>query len=189
MSSSDRSAAARPGPSSVRALFLTFNRIALSGFGGVLPWAQRVLVEEKGWLTAHEFVELLSLGQVLPGPNVCNLSLMLGQRYFGWRGAAAALGGLMIAPIAIVLAIAVLYARYAEVPAVQRAVAATSAVAAGLVLAMGIKMLRATRKRAWAWVLLAAAFAAVGLMHWPLVGVLAVLGPLAMLMAWVGERP
>ena len=89
-----------PAPRSPLDLFLRFNRMALQGFGGVLAVAQIELVERSGWLTREEFVETLSLAQVLPGPNVCNLALMTGDRFFGWRGAAAALGGMMLVPLA-----------------------------------------------------------------------------------------
>ena len=82
-------------PSSPRALFMAFNALALQGFGGVLPVAQRELVERRNWLTKDEFVEMLAISQVLPGPNVVNLALMFGDRAFGWRGAMAALGGML----------------------------------------------------------------------------------------------
>jgi chromate transporter len=90
-------------PASLREVFLAFNWLALQGFGGVLAVAQRVLCEERRWLTREQFVELLAIGQVLPGPNVCNLAVLVGDRFFGWRGAAAALGGIVAAPLLIVL--------------------------------------------------------------------------------------
>ncbi|MHB9051441.1 MAG: chromate transporter, partial [Thiomonas delicata] len=99
----------RDQPHDLVDLFWTFNRLTLSGFGGVLPFAQRVLVDEKRWLDHAEFVNLLSISQVLPGPNLINLALMVGQRSFGWRGALAALGGMLAAPLLIVLAIAAGY--------------------------------------------------------------------------------
>ena len=126
----------QPAPRSPGELFRAFSSMALQGFGGVLPIAQRELVERERWLTKAQFVELLSLGQVLPGPNVVNLALMVGDRYFGWRGALAALTGMLLAPLAIVLALAALYAQYASVPAVAGALRGMGAVAAGLVLAM-----------------------------------------------------
>ena len=88
------SALATQRPPSVAALFWAFNRLALQGFGGVLPVAQRELVERLRWLTREQFLELLSLSQVLPGPNIINLGLILGDRYFGWRGSLVALAGL-----------------------------------------------------------------------------------------------
>ena len=88
-------------PASPGELFRTFNALALQGFGGVLPVAQRVLVEQRQWLSREQFVEVLSLGQVLPGPNIVNVALMIGDRFFGLRGAAAALLGLLTAPLLI----------------------------------------------------------------------------------------
>ena len=101
-------AAARP-----RALFLVFLSIALSGFGGVLPFARRALVERRGWLTPDDFTETLSLCQSLPGPNVVNLSIVVGARACGWRGSLAAVAGLVGAPVLIVITLGVLYGRSA----------------------------------------------------------------------------
>lgn len=96
-------------PASLLALFLAFTRLALQGFGGVLAVAQRELVERLGWLSKEEFVEALAIAQVLPGPNVVNLSMMIGDRFFGLRGAIAALAGMLAAPAVIVLGLAALY--------------------------------------------------------------------------------
>src|ERR1700693_5786855 len=92
-------------PSSNKELFIAFTLLALQGFGGVLAVAQRVLCEQRRWLTKEEFVEILAVGQVLPGPNVCNVALMVGDRFFGWRGAFAALAGMMAVPLLIVLVV------------------------------------------------------------------------------------
>jgi chromate transporter len=107
-----------------------FTGLALRGFGGVLPWAQRVLVEERRWLTREQFVELLAFGQLLPGPNICNLALMAGDRWFGWRGALVALAGMLAAPAAVVLTIAIAYSRVADDPVVRRALVGMGAVSA-----------------------------------------------------------
>ena len=87
-----------PAPRSQSELLRVFSALALQGFGGLLPIAQRGLVERRQWLTRDEFIEMLSVGQVLPGPNVVNLALMIGDCFFGWRGAFAALGGLLALP-------------------------------------------------------------------------------------------
>jgi chromate transporter len=123
-----------------RDLFIAFTLLALQGFGGVLPVAQRELVDKRGWITREEFAETLSIGQVLPGPNIVNVALILGDRFCGWRGAAAALGGILLAPLAIVLALATLYAQVASQPMAAGAIRGMSAVAAGLVFAMAIKL-------------------------------------------------
>ncbi|MBC8058067.1 MAG: chromate transporter, partial [Rhizobiales bacterium] len=133
-------------PASLRELFFAFNRLALQGFGGVLPVAQRELVERLRWLTPDQFVEMLAISQVLPGPNVVNLALMFGDRAFGWRGALAALCGMLLVPLAIVLALAALYVRFDEVTMVTGALRGMAAVATGLVLSTGLKLLGTLRR-------------------------------------------
>jgi chromate transporter len=160
-----------------------FNRLALRGFGGVLPWAQRALVDEERWLDAREYVELLSLAQVLPGPNICNLALMLGDRYFGLRGACAALAGILAAPIAIVMSLALLYAAFADQPPVQRALQGMGAVSAGLILAMALRLLPSLRGDRAAWAFVAAAFVLVGVFRLPLVWVMGGLGTASVVLA------
>lgn len=132
-------------PSSPLAIFIAFSLLALQGFGGVLAVAQRELVDRRGWLSRHEFVELYAVAQLLPGPNVVNLSLMIGDRYFGWRGAFAAIGGMLLAPLLVVLALAASYRELAQYPAVAGALRGMGAVAGGLILAMALKMLATLR--------------------------------------------
>jgi len=140
-------APSRPAPQSLLDLGRVFNRMALQGFGGVLPVAQIELVERTGWLTREEFVETLAVAQVLPGPNVCNLALMIGDRYFGWRGALVALGGMMLAPLLIVLVLAAAYRQWHEIPAVSGALRGMGAVAAGLVIVTALKLAVALKSR------------------------------------------
>ena len=138
-------AAPRAHPASPLALFIAFTLLALQGFGGVLAVAQRELVDRRGWLTRLEFVELYAVAQLLPGPNVVNLSLMIGDRYFGLRGALAAISGMLLAPLLVVLALAASYQQLAQYPAVAGALRGMGAVAAGLILAMALKMLTTLR--------------------------------------------
>lgn len=138
-------AAPRSRPASPLALFIAFTLLALQGFGGVLAVAQRELVDRRGWLTRLEFVELYAVAQLLPGPNVVNLSLMIGDRYFGLRGALAAISGMLLAPLLVVLALAASYQQLAQYPAVAGALRGMGAVAAGLILAMALKMLTTLR--------------------------------------------
>jgi chromate transporter len=171
-------------------LFRVFHRLALQGFGGVLPIAQRELVEREQWLTREQFIELLAVAQVLPGPNVVNLALMFGDRHFGWRGALSALAGMLSAPLAIVLALAVLYTHYQQHPVVAGALRGMGAVAAGLVFSTGLKLLPALKRNvlgvrpATAFTL--ATFGLIALARVPLVIVLAGLG--AVSCAWVWRR-
>jgi chromate transporter len=179
-------------PATLHELFFAFNRLALQGFGGVLPVAQRELVERQRWLTKEQFVEMLAISQVLPGPNVVNLALMFGDRMFGVRGAIAALGGMMLAPLVIVLALTVLYAEFAQYPMVTGALRGMGAVAAGLVMSTGIKLL-GTLKRNVMGLPICIGFGALTLiatawLRLPLVGVILGLGTLAVAVAWVRLR-
>ncbi len=175
-------------PGSVRELFFAFNRLALQGFGGVLPVAQRELVERLRWLDKEQFVEMLAISQVLPGPNIVNLALMFGDRFFGVRGAMAALAGMLLAPLVIVLALTALYAQFAEAPMVSGALRGMGAVAAGLVIATALKLLGTLRRNAMglpiSLAFAALTFAATAWLRWPLVWVIAGLGSLAIAVAW-----
>lgn len=175
-------------PASPFQVFLVFTGLALRGFGGVLPWAQRVLVEERRWLSREEFVETLAVGQVLPGPNICNLAVMVGDRWFGWRGALAALGGLVAAPAALVLVAAALHGQVADDPLARRVLVGMGAAAGGMILATAVKLAAAQRAR-WRWLGFGViAFVAVGLLRASLVTVLPVLGAVAVGAAWLELR-
>ena len=175
-------------PKSCGEMFRVFTRLALQGFGGVLPIAQRELVERERWLTREQFVELLSVAQVLPGPNVVNLALMFGDRAFGWRGGLAALGGMLGAPLGVVLVLTVLYTHLAQYPTVAGALRGMGAVAAGLILSTGLKLLPALRRNplgaTTAFGLAALIFAAIAIVRVPLIAVLVVLGVISCALAW-----
>jgi chromate transporter len=160
-------------------LFMGFLSVSLSGFGGVLPWAHRTLVEERRWMSEAEFLDMLSLCQFLPGPNIVNVSIYVGSRYHGPLGAAVAFSGLMLAPFALILVLAALYTRWGNVAVVHGALAGVSAAAAGLVVAMGVKMAMRLRSRPLGLAFAALAFIGVGLLQFPLVAVLLVLAPLS----------
>ena len=180
-------------PSSKKELFVAFTLLALQGFGGVLAVAQRVLCEQKRWLTREQFVDILAVAQVLPGPNVCNVALMIGDRFFGWRGAFAALAGMMAVPLVIVLMLTAVYAQYALNPAVSGALRGMGAVSAGLIVGTGLKLVGALRSNPMPLPVcggfLVAAFAAVALLRWPLVWVILALGVAACAYAWMRLRP
>ena len=132
--------AVRPQPRNPADLFWSFTWLALQGFGGVLAVVQRELVEKKRWMTNEEFVEDWAVAQIMPGPNVINLSIMIGDRYFGVRGAFTALAGMLTLPLILVVAVAVVYAEFSHHPAVAGALRGMGAVAAGLIGGMGIKL-------------------------------------------------
>jgi len=160
--------------------------IALQGFGGVLPFARRALVEQRTWLTPDDFNETLSLCQSLPGPNIVNLSITVGARACGWRGSVAAVAGLVGAPVVVVIALGVLYGRFGGLELVQRAIIGLAAGAAGLVIATAARMAEPLlRRRALtAAPFILAAFVAVGIFRLPLPYVLLVLAPLSIAIMW-----
>ncbi|MGO4761142.1 chromate transporter [Cupriavidus sp. 2KB_3] len=169
-------------PPNARTLFFEFARMGLSGFGGVLPFVRRAVVERNRWLNDRDFVEILSLGQVLPGPNVINLALMLGLRFAGLRGAVAAFCGLVLVPMVVVLCAMALYLRYEDVSAVRQMLAGMTAVSAGLVLSTGVKLAESQPRTVRAVVVGVAGFVAIGLLRWPLLPVMAVLVPVALVL-------
>jgi len=175
-------------PQSPGEMFRVFNRLALQGFGGVLPIAHRELVEREQWLSANQFVELLALGQVLPGPNIINMAIIFGDRHFGLRGAFAASAGLLTVPLAIVLALSLLYQQFASQALVTAALRGMGVVAAGLVIATAVKLLRTLDQnplgRPLCYALGAATLVMVGLLRWPMVWVVLGLGAVGMALAW-----
>ena len=173
----------RVQPKSLTDLFVSFTLLALQGFGGVLAVVQQELVEKKRWMTREEFVEEWAVAQIMPGPNVVNLSLMIGARYFGFKGAMAALAGMLTAPLIIVLLLALVYAQFADHPGVQGALRGMGAVAAGLIAATGLKLFGALQKNVLGLMpcigLGVLCFIAIALLRWPLAYVLLGLGGLA----------
>ena len=186
MHPSDHPAPARP--QSVLALFLAFTWLAMQGFGGVLAVVQREIVERKRWLTQEQFLEDWAVAQVMPGPNVVNLSLMIGGRYFGLRGAMAALAGMLALPLVVVLLLALLHARFGGHPGVAGALRGMAAVSAGLIGAAGLRLSVALARHplplAWCVAIAASAFVLVALLHLPLLLVLLSLGTLACVLTY-----
>ncbi len=178
----------RPRPQSSADLFWSFTWLALQGFGGVLAVVQREIVEKKRWLTPEEFVEDWAVAQTMPGPNVINLAIMIGDRHFGLRGAIAALSGVLAAPMLIVLVLALLYANYSHHPQVAGALRGMGAVAAGLITSTGLKLVPALRRNPLGVPLSAAiaglCFVLVALLQVPLVWVLLGVGGLSCVLTW-----
>jgi chromate transporter len=183
----------RPQPKSLTDLFISFTLLALQGFGGVLAIVQRELVEKKQWMTREEFIEDWAVAQIMPGPNVVNLSLMVGGRYFGLKGAMAALAGMLTLPLVLVLILAVLYAQFAGHPGVAGALRGMGAVAAGLIAATGLKLFGALQKNVLGMRLCIGlgvlCFAAIALLRIPLAYVLLSLGLTACVLAYRRLKP
>jgi chromate transporter len=163
------------------ALFRGFLALGLMGFGGVLPMARSMLVERRGWLTAAEFADLLGLCQFLPGGNVINLSVAVGLRFRGARGAAASLAGLLAAPSVVVVLLGVVYDRFADDPAVRHAFAGLAAAAAGLLIGLAAKLLLPLRRQPVPAALALLCFLVIAVFRVPLLPALLVLAPFSVL--------
>lgn len=180
----------RPVAPHPAALFATFFSIALSGFGGVLPFARRTLVDRRGWLSAAEFTETLSLCQSLPGPNVVNMSIVVGGRACGWRGAVAAFSGLVGAPVVIVITLGALYSHFGGLAQVRAALTGLGAAASGLVAATAVRMAEPLLKirPIVAAPFIAMTFVLVALVKVSLPLVLVGLAPISIAAAWAWKR-
>jgi chromate transporter len=177
---------ARP---SLSELFRAFAIVSISGFGGALPWARRMIVEQKRWMTAEEFNEAFALSQFLPGPNVVNFSVVFGSRFGGAPGAAVALAGLMGPPLVVVTVLAFLYARFGDLEMLSRILTGIAAAATGLLIAVVAKMAAPLFSKRWDWapLIAIAAFVGVAILQWPLPWVFAGLAPLSIALAWVKQ--
>jgi chromate transporter len=178
---------ARPRPT-LGQLFGAFFMVGLTGFGGVLPWARRMLVERRGWLTDREFAELLPLAQLLPGPNVSNIATIIGRQYHGALGAVTGVCGLYLAPTIITIGVGYAYASWGSAPVTSHLLAGLMPVATGLVIATVLKLLVSLPRDLRNLVLVLATFIAVGLLKLPLLLVLAVLGPFGTWLMWRALR-
>ena len=178
----------RPQPASLTDLFFSFTWLALQGFGGVLAVIQREMVERKRWLTQEEFLEDWAVAQIMPGPNVVNLSLMVGGRYFGLRGALTALAGMLAVPLVIVLLLGVLYTRFGDNQQMAGALRGMAAVSAGMIAATGVKLAAALGKHPLPlWLTLPITVLGVlmvAIFRWPLLYILLGLGGIACLLTY-----
>src|SRR5256885_3518766 len=177
-------------PPGLSALFVAFAKMSLAGFGGVLYWARRGIVDQHHWMTADEFNETYALCHFLPGPNIVNLSMVFGSRIRGIAGGVAAFAGLLAPPTAIITILAALYARYGEIDALRRILAGVSCAAVGLLIATVLRMMTPLiRDRDFVGLLvMLAVFIAIGLLRLPLSAVLLVATPLSIAMAFVTRR-
>ncbi|QOZ27529.1 MULTISPECIES: chromate transporter [Bradyrhizobium] len=186
----DASAPSPPTQPGLLELFLAFAKMSLAGFGGVLVWARRGIVEQHRWMTAEEFNETFALCHFLPGPNIVNLSVVFGARFRGIAGGFAAFAGLVGPPMVIATILAALYMHYGDIPALRRTLAGVACAAVGLLIAVVFKMMMPLIKRrdVTGLVILTAVFAAIGLIRWPLQIVLLVAIPLSLAITILTRR-
>ncbi|MET0276878.1 MAG: chromate transporter [Pseudorhodoplanes sp.] len=184
------SASATPAGISAAELFFAFAKISVTGFGMILPWARRMIVDEKKWMTAEEFNETFSLAQFLPGPNVVNLSVVFGSRIAGAPGAIAALGGLLGPPALVAAFLSFLYSQFGDASILRGILLGIAAAAIGLMSATIAKMAQPVLSKLFAPapLVLAATFLAVGVLRLPLVPCLLVLAPISIALAYWERR-
>lgn len=186
-------AAATLKPASLRELFWAFSWLSLQGFGGVLAVVHRELVEHRRWLSPEGFLEDWAVAQVMPGPNVCNLALMFGDRHFGWRGALTALAGLLALPMVVLIGLSILVTHLPNQTLVAGGLRGVGAVAAGLIAGSALKMLFGLRQHTLGFPvvlgLVVSAFGCVVVWHLPLHGIVLGVGGLACFWTWWSLRP
>src|SRR3984885_4613343 len=172
---------------SLTELFIAFATISLSGFGGVLAWSRRMMVEERQWLTPEQFNETYALCAFLPGGNIINFAVIFGLRIRGAAGSAVAVAGLMGPPVILVMFVGAIYAHYGDVPTLRRMLTGVAAAAVGLLMAtvakMALPLFRSSTVTAP--LISLATFVAIGIVHWPLPLVLMVIVPVSIAVAWV----
>jgi chromate transporter len=184
-------AAPRPAsPPTILELFIAFSIISLSGFGGVLYWSRRMLVEQRKWMTPAEFNDAYALCQMLPGPNIVNLSVVFGRSIRGLPGAAVALVGLIGPGMLIVIFFGFLYSIFGNIDALQRMLTGVAAAAAGLVISMTARMAEPLlEQNNWlVYGMVAAVFVTTGLLRWPIWWVLLAAIPISIAIAWRAQR-
>ncbi|WP_044530570.1 chromate transporter [Herbaspirillum sp. B65] len=188
MSTPDLLAPERPIPTT-REIFLGFLGLGMTAFGGALPLAHRMIVERRRWLTDAEFVELLGLCQFLPGGNIINLSVALGMKFRGWKGALAGITGLIAVPSVVVILLGMIYQHFQHDPNVKHLFAGLAAAAAGLLIQMAVKITLPLRKNMVLAAVAVVCFIAIALLRIPLLWVMLVMTPISIfLTARYGER-
>jgi len=173
-----------PAPPTLLQLFFGFLSVGMYGFGGVLPWARRMVVEKKRWLSAAEFTDMLGLCQFLPGGNIMNVTIALGARFHGVAGSAVAFVGLMAAPFTTVILLGLVYDRYSELPSVRHAFAGLAAAASALVLSNALKIAAPLRSRPFGIGVAVVTFVAIALLRLPLPWVLPLMAAISTLLVW-----
>jgi chromate transporter len=176
-------AAPREGVDGLIDLYLAFMQISLSGFGGAINWAHRALVQQRRWMNDEDFTETLSLCQFLPGPNIVNFAMCLGQRQHGLSGALAALAGVFSVPLFIFILLGFLYSEFGQIAFIHGFLAGISAAAAGFIITIGVRLAQPHRRRPLSMLFGLAAFVGVGMLRFPLLEVMLVLAPLSVAIA------
>ncbi|MBM5826725.1 MAG: chromate transporter [Cyanobacteria bacterium M_surface_7_m2_040] len=160
-------------------------QVALSAFGGGLSaWSQRIVVEQKRWMTNEQFLTGLTVARLFPGPNQINMAVYIGAEFRGLSGALVALAGMLLVPFTLLMGLGLLYFSVHELPAIDRVLAGVVAAAAGMALSMGFKILDQYWKDPMALLLALVVFLALSFTHLRLIPVVLISAPLAMAWYW-----
>jgi len=177
-------AAPRDGFDGLVDLYVAFMQISLSGFGGAINWAHQALVTQRRWMNDEDFTETLSLCQFLPGPNIVNFAMCLGQRQHGLSGSLAALAGVFSVPLLVFILLGFLYSEFGQIAFIHGFLSGISAAAAGFIITIGVRLAQPHRRRPLSMIFGLAAFVGVGMLRFPLLDVMLVLAPLSVVIAW-----
>lgn len=169
-------------------LFYEFLKVSLLASGGGIAWAHRITVERRRWLSDAEFTDIVSVCQFMPGPNVVGIAVCVGAKLRGLLGAVAATAGFVLIPGIVGFSLGVLWFRHTGVPLLRNVLIGISAAAAGMMIATGLRLLRAYRRRLPALLFAALAFAGIAIGQFPLLLVLLILAPLSIAIAAIGGR-
>ena len=184
MSDAQETTAPRDGLDGLVDLYIAFMQISLSGFGGAINWAHRALVQRRHWMSDDDFTETLSLCQFLPGPNIVNFAMCLGQRQHGLSGALAAVFGVFTVPLIVFVLLGLLYSQFGQIAFIHGFLSGISAAAAGFIITIGIRLAQPHRRRPLSILFGLAAFIGVGMLRLPLLDVMLALAPLSVATAW-----
>ena len=172
-----------------RELFIGMLQVALSSFGGGLSaWSERIIVEQRQWLSDEEFLTGLTVARLFPGPNQINMAVYVGAYFHGLSGAITALAGMLLVPFSVLMLLGMVYFSFHTIPAVDRVLAGVVAAAAGMALSMGFKILHAYWKDPVALLLAAVSLLAMQVFHVRVVPLVLIAGPLAMAWYWPRRR-
>jgi chromate transporter len=175
---------------SLPSLFWLFFQIGAMSFGGgLMAWVYREVVEKRHWLPASDLLSGVALAQVLPGVNITNLSIYVGQRMRGALGAATCLIALLTAPFFWVIGLAAIYHQIEAISWAHAFMSGVATSAVGLVLSVTLKSIRTSVRGIGPIGILLGIFIAIGVLHWPLVPVVAVLAPISVVIAWYSTKP
>jgi chromate transporter len=173
----------RPG---LVVIFVVFLRLGCTSFGGgTAGWLHRDIVLRRHWIDDAAFLQMLTVGQALPGSNGTKLTVLIGQHLHGAVGAAVALFALLLGPFAIVLAVAAMYAELAGQKTLHDMLDGVAAAVVGLTFATGLRSVVQGTPGPASFIIAAVTVLCVGVLRWPMVPVVLCLGPLSIALAWL----